>query len=160
MLTRLDATWLPPESRIHWGIKEGEPIDYGSGEYRYLHTHIEHNPRWEPFTKSTRILVHAIQTHWSVNIDRIREGYELWAWRKWEQLPKVTDGKDSIHLDDLLWYIRYESVESISNLLWEKSKHGSVNLSLPIRIGAKIENITISHSLMHAIKVSIKEIFK
>lgn len=160
MPTRLDNTWLPPETRVHWGIQLNEPIDYGSGEYRYLHTHVQINPKWEPLTKSTRILTHAIWLTGSENINRIRESYELWAWRSIESQPKVTDGKDYISLDDLLWYLRYETQENIANILWEKSKHGSANISLPIKIGVKIENITISHSLMHAIKASIKEIFK
>jgi hypothetical protein len=160
MPTQLDNTWLPPETRIEGGISDHVPIDYGSGEYRYLHTHIEHNPGSEPFTKSTRILIYSIVSWWSENIVRIREWYELWAWRKIENLPKITDGKEYISMDDLLWYLRYETLTNIWGILWEKSKHGSVNLSLPIKIGNSIENIKIAHSLMHTIKTAIKELQK
>ncbi|MBX9809795.1 hypothetical protein K2X92_05385 [Candidatus Gracilibacteria bacterium] len=160
MSTKLDNIWLPPETRIEGGgINNNEPIDYGSGEYRNLHTFWLKNPRAESETRNYRISPQGVELCKSDNIRLIRESYESWSQQKSSELMKITDGKNTITIDELLWYLRYEKQETIAGLLGE-TKNSNRELLLRGVSNKLMQPLTVtgSHKLIHAVQKCIKEI--
>lgn len=156
MPTKLDNTWLPPESRTDWdGTKEWWPFDYGSWEYRNLKTHWIKNPDPE---KAMISLAHTIQQS-SVNIRYIVESYERWAALQKNSLQKITDGKDTVTLDDILWYLRYEKNKTIALILWEnRTRSSGLLFEIPYEPSVIADVGNISHVLIHTIKKALDEI--
>ncbi len=159
MPNQLISTWLPPETRIGWdGTQEKWPIDYGSGEYRNLGMYWEKNPWADWITMSYRISMYWNIFPHSENIRTIREYYEFWSMQKTKELQKLTDGKNTITIDDVLWYLRYENLKNIQELLWETSTKNDKILQVPSWINNQIQNWKISHRLLHLIQKSIEKI--
>ncbi len=156
MPTQLDNTWLPPETRIGWdGNVKWWPFDYGSGEY--------YSPRTDSKVFNGKdfdtIIANYHGYEYSTNIRAIIEHYEVWAKQNIKELQKITDGKNNITIDDLLWYLRYEKQENISRILGENIVHYHWPIiRLPSKFRPLVEAWHISHTLMHTIKKSIDEL--
>jgi len=156
MPTQLDNTWLPPETRTHWdGSDIWWPFDYGSGEYN----------RWRMGEKvfNGRDFDRVNWNYWgyeySTNIRVIIEHYETWAKQHTKELQKITDGKITITIDDLLWYLRYEKRENVSRILGENIAHYTwLVIKLPTKLHPMLDMWYISHTLIHSIKRSIDEL--
>jgi hypothetical protein len=159
MPTQLDDTWLPSEARVGWdGTLANWPLDYGSGEYRNLSTLWEKNIWAEWGTMSGRISTYGNLITHSDNIRMIREQYERWSWQNTKEIQKLTDGKHTITIDDILWYLRYENIKSIKALLWETNSKNENIFHLPSFNKRVVTNWTVSHRLLHWIQKAIEEI--
>lgn len=168
MPTQLDNTWLPPETRTGWdGSDVWWPFDYGSWEYNRSRIgekifngkefdRVSWNYWGYEYSINIRILIEHYET-WAKK--SIEEPHETWAKKNIEEPQKITDGKNTITLDALLWYLRYEKKTMVAELLWENIAHYSWPIiKLPSKLHPLGEIGVISHTLMKAIKKSINEL--
>lgn len=156
MPTQLDNTWLPPETRTHWdGSDIWWPFDYGSGEYNRsrIGEKVFNGKDFE------RISWNYSGYEYSTNIRTIVEQYEKWAKQSSKELQKITDGKITITVDDLLWYLRYEKKENIARILGENIAHYTWSIiKFPSKLHPMLDMWYISHTLIHSIKRSVDEL--
>lgn len=156
MPTQLDNTWLPPETRTDWdGTKEYWAFDYGSWEYNRLRI----GEKVFNGKEFDRVTWGYWWYEYSVNIRTLIEHYEIWAKQNKDELQKITDGKNTITIDDLLWYLRYEKKTVIGEILGENRAHYNrpfIQLATKPHTTEDIEHI--SHVLMKAIRKSINDL--
>lgn len=157
MPTQLDDTWLPPETRIDWDENpECWPFDYGSViNPKFISSGVVFNGRNDE--KYNWIYN---RYSYSENIWKLIEYYETWASQKRKELQKISDENETITIDELLWFLRYEKRTIVAEILGEKGKHYKKPfINIPYDADKHKDNIgVIPHTLMKAIKKALENL--